>query len=130
MEYAAIFRQLSIQLDLTKETKIFIFYQGLKDEVKDEIVKIDRPKDFLQYADLAIKIDNRLFERRKEKGEKQQGPNIGRKYQWQPQHKFNNQQNDNRPCSNWNNNRQSTAYRQHSRPIDLSMMTKPNDRKP
>ncbi|KAF5496789.1 hypothetical protein CGCA056_v015014 [Colletotrichum aenigma] len=72
-----MFRQLSIQLDLTEETKIFMFYQGLKDEVKDEIVKIDRPKDFLQYANLAIKIDNRLFERRKEKGEKRQGPNMG-----------------------------------------------------
>ncbi|KAF4474589.1 Retrotransposon-derived protein PEG10 [Colletotrichum fructicola Nara gc5] len=129
-EYAAMFRQLSIQLDLTEETKIFMFYQGLKDEVKDEIVKIDRPEDFLQYADLAIKIDNRLFERRKEKGEKRQGPNTGRKYQWQPQHKFNNQRNDNRPRSNWNNNRQSTAYGQHSGPMDLSMMTKPNDRKP
>ncbi|KAL0932236.1 gag protein [Colletotrichum truncatum] len=38
---------LNVQLDLTKETKIFMFYQGLKDEVKDEIIKIDRPNDFL-----------------------------------------------------------------------------------
>ncbi|EQB43072.1 hypothetical protein CGLO_18341 [Colletotrichum gloeosporioides Cg-14] len=129
-EYAATFRQLSVQLDLTEETKIFMFYQGLKDEVKDEIIKIDRPEDFLQYADLAIKIDNRLFERRKEKGEKRQGPNSGRKYQWQPHQKFNPQRNDSRPRNNWNNTRQSTAYGQHSGPMDLSMMTKPNDKKP
>nr|XP_036589992.1 gag protein [Colletotrichum truncatum]KAF6801997.1 gag protein [Colletotrichum truncatum] len=38
---------LNVQLDLTEETKIFMFYQGLKDEVKDEIIKIDRPDDFL-----------------------------------------------------------------------------------
>ncbi|KAJ0339545.1 hypothetical protein COL922a_004272 [Colletotrichum nupharicola] len=30
----------------------------LKDEVKDEIIKIDHPKDFLQYAKLTIKINN------------------------------------------------------------------------
>nr|XP_036587337.1 reverse transcriptase domain protein [Colletotrichum truncatum]KAF6798068.1 reverse transcriptase domain protein [Colletotrichum truncatum] len=99
-DYSANFRQLSVQLDLTEETKIFIFYQGLKDEVKDEIIKIDRPDDFLQYAELAIKIDNRLFERRKERSEKRQNPNSGRKYQWQPQHQFNNQRNDNRPRNN------------------------------
>nr|XP_036574699.1 gag protein [Colletotrichum truncatum]KAF6781158.1 gag protein [Colletotrichum truncatum] len=46
-DYSANFRQLSVQLDLTEETKIFMFYQGLKDEVKDEIIKIDRPDDFL-----------------------------------------------------------------------------------
>ncbi|KAK2730370.1 gag protein [Colletotrichum kahawae] len=43
-----------------------MFYQGLKDEVKDEIIKVDQPEDFLQYAELAIKIDNQLFERQKE----------------------------------------------------------------
>ncbi|KAK1837403.1 reverse transcriptase domain protein, partial [Colletotrichum chrysophilum] len=42
-DYAAMFRQLCVQLDLTEETKIFMFYQGLKDEVKDEIIKVDRP---------------------------------------------------------------------------------------
>ncbi|KAL0938239.1 reverse transcriptase domain protein [Colletotrichum truncatum] len=127
-DYSANFRQLSVQLDLTEETKIFMFYQGLKDEVKDEIIKIDRPDDFLQYAELAIKIDNRLFERRKERGEKRQNPNSGRKYQWQPQHQFNNQRNDNRPRNNWNNPRQSTAYSHHSRPIDLSVIQR-NDKK-
>ncbi|KAH0429695.1 hypothetical protein CcaCcLH18_08238 [Colletotrichum camelliae] len=47
-DYSTNFRQLSVQLDLTKETKIFMFYQGLKDEVKDEIIKVDRPDNFLQ----------------------------------------------------------------------------------
>ncbi|KAH0420200.1 hypothetical protein CcaCcLH18_14136 [Colletotrichum camelliae] len=129
-DYSANFRQLSVQLDLTEETKIFMFYQGLKDEVKDEIIKVDRPDDFLQYAELAIKIDNRLFERRKERGDKRQNPNSGRKYQWQPQNKFNNQRNDNRPRNNWNNTRQSTSYGQHSGPMDLSAATKNDSKKP
>ncbi|KAK2772737.1 reverse transcriptase domain protein [Colletotrichum kahawae] len=80
-DYSANFQQLSVQLNLTKETKIFMFYQGLKDEVKDEIIKVDQPEDFLQYAELAIKIDNQLFKRRKERGDRRQGPNSGRKYQ-------------------------------------------------
>ncbi|KAF0314994.1 hypothetical protein GQ607_017776 [Colletotrichum asianum] len=80
-EYAATFKQLSVQLNLTKETKIFMFYQELKDDIKDEIVKLDKPKDFLQYANIAIKIDNQLFKRRKEKGEKRQRTNSRRKYQ-------------------------------------------------
>ncbi|KAK2763606.1 reverse transcriptase domain protein [Colletotrichum kahawae] len=120
-DYSANFRQLSVQLDLTEETKIFMFYQGLKDEVKDEIIK---------YAELVIKIDNRLFERRKERGDRRQGPNSGRRYQWQPQHKFNNQRNDNGPRNNGNNIRQSTSHGQHSGPMDLSAAAKSNDKKP
>ncbi|KAH9228804.1 hypothetical protein K456DRAFT_57100, partial [Colletotrichum gloeosporioides 23] len=50
-----------------------------------------------------------------------------RKYQWQPQQKFINQRNDNRPRNNWNNTRQSTAYGQHSGPMDLSMAQKTNN---
>ncbi|KAF5518367.1 hypothetical protein CGCA056_v011168 [Colletotrichum aenigma] len=97
--YAAEFRRLAARLHMTDESKVFAFYQGLKDEVKDEMAKLETPPSFLAYVEHAIK-------------------------------KFNSQQNDNRPCNNWNNTRQSTAYRQHSRPIDLSMMTKPNNKKP
>ncbi|TDZ17375.1 Transposon Tf2-9 polyprotein [Colletotrichum orbiculare MAFF 240422] len=79
--YAAEFRRICARLDYTDDTKIFMFYQGLKEDVKDELVKQDRPSDFITYAELAIKIDNRLFERRREKGEQRrpQQPNSGRK---------------------------------------------------
>ncbi|KAF5519208.1 Retrotransposon-derived protein PEG10 [Colletotrichum aenigma] len=128
--YAAEFRRLAARLHMTDESKVFAFYQGLKDEVKDEMAKLETPPSFLAYVEHAIKVDNRLYERRKERGEKRQNPNSGRKYQWQPQQKFNSQRNDNRPRNNWNNTRQSTAYGQHSGPMDLSMMTKPNNKKP
>ncbi|KAK6221473.1 hypothetical protein QIS74_04766 [Colletotrichum tabaci] len=132
--YAAEFRRLCAQLKLTEDTKIFMFYNNLKDEVKDEIVKLDRPEDFLQYAELAIKIDNRLYERRKEKGEKRAPANSAKKYQWQPQQRF--QQNHpqrngqaERPRGNYwqnNQNRSSTAYGHHSGPMDLSVAQKDN----
>ncbi|KAH9225203.1 hypothetical protein K456DRAFT_1420630 [Colletotrichum gloeosporioides 23] len=56
--------------------------EGLKDEVKDEMAKLETPPSFLAYVEHAIKIDNHLYKRRKERGEKQQNLNSGRKYQW------------------------------------------------
>ncbi|EHA58097.1 hypothetical protein MGG_16473 [Pyricularia oryzae 70-15] len=46
--YAAEFRRLATRLDMTEETKILQFYQGLKLEIKDEVSKLDRPEDFLE----------------------------------------------------------------------------------
>jgi len=43
------------------------FYQGLKDEVKDELAKQDRPDEFPNYVAIVVRIDNRLYERRIEK---------------------------------------------------------------
>ena len=65
--YAAEFRRICARVDYTDNTKILMFYNGLKEEVKDELAKLDRPNDFLQYVELAIKIDNRLYERRLER---------------------------------------------------------------
>ncbi|KAH9225358.1 hypothetical protein K456DRAFT_59548 [Colletotrichum gloeosporioides 23] len=39
--------------------------------------KLETPPSFLAYVEHAIKIDNRLYERRKERGEKQQNLNSG-----------------------------------------------------
>ncbi|KAF5496787.1 Retrotransposon-like protein 1 [Colletotrichum aenigma] len=79
--YAAEFQRIASQLDMTNESKVFAFYQGLKDDVKDEMAKVDEPPSFRDYVEHAVKIDNRLFERRKEKGERRPNPNMGRKYQ-------------------------------------------------
>lgn len=117
--YAAEFRRIGAQLDLTEESRIFMFYQGLKDEVKDELVKIDRPEDFLQYAELAIKIDNRLWERRREKGERRPIANSSRKHQWPPRQFQYRNQGQQPQRNNWPN-RRSTAYGHHAGPMDLS----------
>lgn len=34
------------------------FYHGLKDEIKDELAKQDRPKEFIDYIAMAVRIDN------------------------------------------------------------------------
>ncbi|KAK6224224.1 reverse transcriptase domain protein [Colletotrichum tabaci] len=122
--YAAEFRRLAARLDITNESRIFMFYQGLKEEVKDEIVKLDAPTDFLQYVALAIRIDTRLYERRKEKSENRRPQaNVGKRYVPQGPRQPNNYN------SNWRNNQQrnngpSTAYGHHAGPMDVSVAHK------
>lgn len=119
--YAAEFRRLSARLDITNESKTFMFYQGLKEEVKDELVKIiTPPEEFLEYVELAIRIDTRLYERRKEKGENRRPQaNSARKYipQGPKTTQFNNGKNNQQ-------RNQSTAYGYHSGPMDLSATQK------
>ena len=113
--YAAEFRRICARIHSTDETKIFAFYQGLREEVKDDLARYDRPSDFLQYVELAIKIDNRLYERRMEKKGNTSGnprqnnrnkPNTGKKY---------------RPGTSWG---------QSSGPMELdAAQRKPKDKK-
>ena len=65
--YAAEFQRIVARLNCTEDTKIHIFYQGLKDIVKDEIAVRDMPNDFLEYVEMAICIDTRQYKRRQEK---------------------------------------------------------------
>ena len=65
--YATEFAQLNSILGWPNDTLIAQFYKGLKDHVKDELVKIERPPSFSEFVALAVSIDNRIYERRLEK---------------------------------------------------------------
>lgn len=86
--YVAKFRQLSTHLGWEDEPLMTQFYEGLKDEVKDELAKQDRPDKFTQFTAMAVRIDNRLYERKQERNRKNSGngwkpkniANTGRKY--------------------------------------------------
>lgn len=93
--YVAKFRQLSTHLGWEDEPLMTQFYEGLKDEVKDELSKQDRPKKLNDYIAKAVRIDNRLYERRMEKGRKNTSSNwrqprpqanTGKKFQRRPYH--------------------------------------------
>jgi hypothetical protein len=43
------------------------FYKTLKTEVKDELHMKDRPAILTEYITMAVKIDNRQYERRMER---------------------------------------------------------------
>ena len=67
-EYAVRFRQLSSTLGYPDKALIDKFYRGLKEEVKDEVIKIRPPPvDLTEYIELTVSIDNVLYERKIEK---------------------------------------------------------------
>ncbi|KEY73641.1 hypothetical protein S7711_09999 [Stachybotrys chartarum IBT 7711] len=68
-KYIAELRQLLSHLgDVSNREQMTYLYQGLKEEVKDELCKEDRPSTFNQYAAMAVKIDDRIYQRRLERG--------------------------------------------------------------
>jgi hypothetical protein len=105
-EYLTKFRYLAAKLNWTDENMIDSFYEGLKDEVKDEICKIlDLPTDFNSYTRRCVMIDNRLFERRMEK---QKGGNTSG---WKKKNNYN---------SNSGKKRQgNTSYGTAAGPMEL-----------
>ena len=80
-EYAVRFRQLSSTLGYPDKALIDMFYRGLKEEVKDEVIKVrPAPLDLTEYIEMAVSIDNMLYERRMEK-KGNYGSNFRKKYQ-------------------------------------------------
>ncbi|KAL8412852.1 hypothetical protein RB596_009420 [Gaeumannomyces avenae] len=65
--YVSEFQRFVNKLDWTDQTKVAHFYNGLRDDVKDEVSKVDRPKAFSSYVIMAVRTSNRLYERRFEK---------------------------------------------------------------
>lgn len=102
MHYNREFRRFSSKLDLGDNAMMEYFYDGLREDVKDELSKQDRPDDFDDFVNMAIKIDNRNYQRRLEKGRK--GGDF------RPSH---------RPNQGKSYRHRSTAYGHHSGPMEL-----------
>ena len=96
-EYAAEFQRLSDRTEWDDSALQFMFRKGLKDEVKDEIMRHEyhtneeNEIDSLHgLMDIAIKIDNQLYERRIEKNPRRRGGYYpaqgGRRGTQQPTH--------------------------------------------
>ena len=67
--YAADFRQLAADLDYNESTLILQFQSGLSNEIKDMLLHFDHPSDLASCVDMAIRCDNRLYERRQDRRE-------------------------------------------------------------
>lgn len=106
--YTREFKRIVSKLNWNNEPKMQIYYQGLKEEVKDDIYREERPALFDDFADMVIKADNRLYERRQEK--------TGGK-------KFNTYARFNKP--NTGKRRfGSTAYGTHPGPMELDAVNR------
>jgi hypothetical protein len=66
-KYTAEFRQVTAKLQWEDQPLIAQYYSGLKDRVKDEIARGDRPITLDDMIELAVRIDNRQYERDQEK---------------------------------------------------------------
>lgn len=111
--YAAQFRQVASRLQWSDKNLMTRFYEGLKDDVKDDLYKEDMPDTLAEYMQRAIRIDNRLYARRLEK--KGGAPAL----RWTP-----GRQGQQRPTqANTGRPRQtpSTSHGTHAGPMDLNV---------
>ena len=65
--YATQFRQDSLRAAINEEGLMQLFYDGLREEVKDELYKADRPDTLDEYIAMAIRIDDRQYARKQQK---------------------------------------------------------------
>lgn len=65
--YAAEFRRISALTSWNDPALHAQFYRGLKDMVKDELAKMSRTDSLEHLMDVAIRLDNRIHERRLER---------------------------------------------------------------
>lgn len=66
--YASEFQQISSHLEWDEQALADRFYRGLRDNVKDEIARLEhRPTTIHAMIEAAVRIDNRLFERKMER---------------------------------------------------------------
>ena len=66
-KYKAEFQTLVVKTSWNDEAVTAQFYRGLKDQIKDEIARGDRPTTPKGMYDLTMKIDERIYERQIEK---------------------------------------------------------------
>lgn len=114
--YAADFRRLLAQLNCTEETKKLMFYNGLKERVKDELTLRDTLKAFAKYVELAVNINTCIYERE----QKKKGRNL--RNAWFPRTNVPKlKENYGRRLQYYNN---STAYGYYTGPIEVDNVNK------
>jgi len=86
-KYTSEFRQLMTDLEWDESALIYQYRKGLNDDVKDALVHHPMPSTFVQMTQLAIRCDNRLYERRLERSAEHSHPYTGRLFL---EHRINN----------------------------------------
>ena len=66
-DYAATFYSLAAKINQDEVALAATFYSRLKDDVKDEFARIDRPEEIQDLINKAINIDDRQYQRKIER---------------------------------------------------------------
>lgn len=69
-EYAIEFRTMAADSDWNNSSLCDAFLSGLSEEIKDLLAPLDIPTDLNALISLAVKIDNRLVERKRERSQR------------------------------------------------------------
>ena len=64
-DYAIQFRTLASESGWNKDAFYDVFFNGLSEEIQDELLPHDLPKDFDELVDMAIRVGTRLSQRRR-----------------------------------------------------------------
>ena len=107
--YTAEFQQIAAKMEWESKALTAKYYKGLKDSVKDRIVKIDRPKELNEMIEKSIIIDNRQYKRRLER--------EGKPSQWS----FQNQ--DNKPREKSHKSHQSKKHKHRNQEMKATTQT-------
>ncbi|KAK4173488.1 hypothetical protein QBC36DRAFT_313833 [Triangularia setosa] len=112
----------ALRSEINDKGLIQLFYNGLKDEVKDELYREERPDTIDKYIAIAIRIDDRQFQRRMEKRRARQSRDSTNDYtdsdythEYRPQSKVSpvkadSEGNDHSTCSHSTDNRSEPDY--------------------
>jgi hypothetical protein len=104
-------KRLMAPLGWSEDLMMSTFYLGLKESVKDELCKTDRPKTFAEYATTGIRLDDKIFARQQEKKSR---ANTGK-----PRTQY---ANNNRYYGR--NNRQRTSHGTAAGPMEIDAVQK------
>ena len=90
-DYTAQFKRISAATNWGEAAVMAQYYHGLKDGFKDEIAREERPDTLGDMTPMAVRIDNRLYERQREKGqlpygEDKKGPSTKHKHRHHHKH--------------------------------------------
>lgn len=77
--YVTHFNRLVAEADWPHDKQMSLFYQGLRDDIKDLIAQVDpQPRECSEMIDLALRLDHRMAERRgdRRKGDSRPVPRL------------------------------------------------------
>uniref|UniRef100_A0A8C9Y649 CCHC-type domain-containing protein n=1 Tax=Sander lucioperca TaxID=283035 RepID=A0A8C9Y649_SANLU len=77
-DFVIEFRTLAVESEWNETSLQAAFYQGLSEQLKDELISYPEPSDLDSLIALSIRVDNRIRERRREKrwGSSNQSPSL------------------------------------------------------
>ncbi len=121
LTYATKFVEYAIDAGFDNEAKISTFYNGLNNDIKDALALIPEvPADFSEFANLAIRVDNRLFERKMDRNSATNNKNQFSSFNTHNYSQENSKRNNNFKSNNNNNNSNSNGVQ----PMDMDITKK------